>query len=86
MLGASPHCERPTPKRSSILLDGNSTQNQQRVPRFQRVSQEASTTPQHSDESRQMNQCPPRDAICHIKSNIHVKQNFILWMLIDPDK
>ena len=22
-----------------------------------------------------MNQCPPRDAICHIKSNIHVKQN-----------
>ena len=46
-----------------------------RFPRFQRVSQEALTPPQHSDESRQMNQCPPRDAICHIESNIRVEQN-----------
>ena len=30
-LCASPHCGRQTPKHSSILLDGNSTQNQQWV-------------------------------------------------------
>ena len=31
ILGASPHHERQTQKHSSILLDGNLTQNQQRV-------------------------------------------------------
>ena len=44
-------------------------------PRLQQASQEVSTPTQHSDELRQMNQHPPRDAICHIESNIHVKQN-----------
>ena len=45
-------------------------------PRFQQAMQEVSTPPQHSDESRQqVNQHPPRDAICHTKSNIHFKQN-----------
>ena len=44
-------------------------------PRFQQASQETSTPPQHSDELRQTNQCPPRDAICHIKLNNCVKQN-----------
>ena len=44
-------------------------------PRFQRASQEASTPPQHSDESRQADQHPSRDAICRIESNIHVEQN-----------
>ena len=24
--------------------------------------------------------------MCHIKSNIHVKQNIILWMLTDSNK
>ena len=43
--------------------------------RFQQLSQEASTPPQHSDESRQMNKCQPRDAICCIESNICVEQN-----------
>ena len=37
-------------------------------PRFWGVSQEALTPLQHSDESRKMNQCPPRDATCHIES------------------
>ena len=46
-----------------------------RFPGFQQMSQEVLTPPQHSDESRQTNHCPPRDAICHIESNIHVKQN-----------
>ena len=44
-------------------------------PRFQQASKEVSTPSQHSDELRQMNQCPPRDAICHIKSNICIEQN-----------
>ena len=53
-----------------------------RFPRFQQVSQEASTPPQHS-ELRQVTQCPPRDAICHIEPNIHVKQNIYF---MDPDR
>ena len=44
-------------------------------PTFQQASQETLTSPQHSGELRQMNQCPPRDAICHIESNILVEQN-----------
>ena len=40
---------------SSTLLDGNLTQNQQWVPRFQQASQEESTPQQHSGESREMN-------------------------------
>ena len=44
-------------------------------PRFQQASQEALIPPQQSDESRQTNQCPPRDAICRIESNIRVEQN-----------
>ena len=51
------------PSRFQLAIDS-------RFPRFQRVSQEALTPPQHSDESRQANQHPPRDAICRIKSNI----------------
>ena len=50
------------------------------------MSQEASTPPQQSDESRQMNQCPPRDAICHIELNIHNVQNIYLWALISSDR
>ena len=55
-------------------------------PRFQRASQEVSTPPQHFDESRQVNQHPPRDAICHIESNICVKQNIYFMALIDSNK
>ena len=46
-----------------------------RFPRFQQVSQEALTPPQHSNEWRQTNKCPPRDTICCIESNICVEQN-----------
>ena len=52
-------------------------------PRFQQASQEVSTPPQHSDELRQMNQCPPRDAMCCIESNIHIKQNIYF---VDADQ
>ena len=56
-----------------------------RFPRFQRAFQEVSTPPQHSDELRQANQFPPRDAICHIESNIHDEQN-IYFVDADSDK
>ena len=43
-----------------------------RFPRFQQASQEVSTPSQHSGELRQT---VLGDAIFHIESNIHIKQN-----------
>ena len=54
--------------------------------RFQRVSQEALTPQQHSGESRQMYQCPPRDTICHIESNIRIEQNIYFMDADNSDK
>ena len=64
--------KRQTPSGSLPFLIGIRLKINNRFPRFQQVSQEVSTPPQHSGESRQMNQCPPRNAICH---NICSKQN-----------
>ena len=84
MLGASPHHGRQTPKHSSTLLDVNLTQKS--TVGFLDSSKhlrEVLTPPQHSDELRQMNQCPPRDGICCIKSNICIKQNIYF---VDTDQ
>ena len=75
MLSASPHCGRQTPSVPPPFLMGIQLQISNGFPRFQQASQEASTSPQHSGELRQMNQCPPRDTICHIKSSICIEQN-----------
>ena len=50
------------------------------------MSQEVLTPPQQSDESRQVNQGPPRGAICHIELNICNEQNIYLWVLINSDR
>ena len=50
MLGASPHCGRQTPSVPPSLLWQDSTWENGVLPRPQRVSQEVSTPPQHSDE------------------------------------
>ena len=83
MLGASNHHGRQTPNVPLPFLMGIQLQITHGFPRFQQASQEASTPPQHSGELRQMNQHPPRDAICRIESNIHIEQNIYF---VDTDQ
>ena len=64
MPGASPHRRRQTPSTPPPFLAGFQLETTMDFPRLQQVYQEVLTHPQHSGESSETYQCPPRDAIC----------------------
>ena len=68
MSGASPHCGRQTPSIPLPFLEGFGLKTTVDFPRPQQVSQEASTPPQHSDESKQDVSAPTQG--CHLSHRI----------------